>query len=391
MFSRFVDDDLSPVVRRNFDALVCARLVSNACYRYAPPFIAIIARGLDVSVADLGVALMVAEFAGLLSPFIGRRVDRANRLVAMATGMSLLATGTVAAALSTTVVVFAASVFVMNAAKMVFDTSLIVWVNDHVPYERRGRVVGIIETSWALGLFLGVSSMGLVTTVWSWRQGLVIGAIAMVVTGTVAVARLPRHEARPPVMHSSDRRLPPVAWLVVASMFSLMGASQSVGVTFGPWFEDNFKFSGRTLVAVVIALGIAELAASVGSARVTDRWGKERSVLRGSLLMVVTALAMIVSPHTHTVAVAAVVLFMLGFEFAVVSILPLAAHIVPGASGVGLGLAIGAGTTGRAVFSALSTRLYESHGPSGPATASAVLAMTSAVLVTAYARYGSRT
>lgn len=391
MFARFVDDDISPVVRHNFDALVRARLVSNACYRYAPPFIAVIARGLNVSVADLGIALMVAEFAGLLSPFIGRRVDRANRLVAMATGMSLLAVGTAAAALSTSVVLFALAVFVMNSAKLVFDTALIVWVNDHVPYERRGRVVGVVETSWALGLFLGVSTMGLVTSIWSWRYGLATGAIAMVAAGGVAVARMPRHEAHPPVSQESSRHIPAGAWLVVVSMFTLMGASQSVGVTFGPWFEDNFGYSGRALVLVVIALGIAELLASTGSARVTDTWGKESSVRRGSVLMLVTALTMVVAAHTGSVAVLAVVLFMLGFEFAVVSILPLAAHIVPGASGVGLGLSVGAGTTGRAVFSALSTRLYETFGPAGPATTAALLAAATATLLTAYARRGSRT
>lgn len=68
MFSRFLSSDHDPVVLGNIDRLTWARLVSNASYRFAPPFVAVIARGLDVSVAELGVALMFAEFAGLLSP-----------------------------------------------------------------------------------------------------------------------------------------------------------------------------------------------------------------------------------------------------------------------------------------------------------------------------------
>ncbi|MFM9131772.1 MAG: MFS transporter, partial [Actinomycetota bacterium] len=160
MFSRFVDPDNSPVVLRNLDRLAWGRLVSNACYRFAPPFVAVIARGFDVSVGQMGIALMIGEFAGLLSPWIGRRVDGANRVTAMAFGMSALFAGVVAAAAAPNVAVFTVAVFVISAAKVVFDTALIVWVNDHVPYERRGQVVGIIETSWALGLFVGVAAMG---------------------------------------------------------------------------------------------------------------------------------------------------------------------------------------------------------------------------------------
>ena len=79
MFARFIDDDVDASVRANFDALVWARLVTNACYRFTPPFVAVIARGLDVSLAELGIALMVGEFAGLLSPVIGR--GRLRRVV----------------------------------------------------------------------------------------------------------------------------------------------------------------------------------------------------------------------------------------------------------------------------------------------------------------------
>ena len=45
------------------------------------------------------------------------------------------------------------------------------WIAMHVPYERRGKVTGLIEVSWAFGLLLGVSTMGLVTAASNWRVG----------------------------------------------------------------------------------------------------------------------------------------------------------------------------------------------------------------------------
>jgi len=143
VFNRFIDTSYAPVVRTNVNRLVWGRLISNACYRFAPPFIAVIARGLDVSVAEIGIAFTIGEFAGLLSPVIGRYVDRANRLVAMTAGMVLITASVLLAAFSTNLVMFAAAMFLMSASKVLFDTSLIVWVNDHVPYEKRGRIVGI--------------------------------------------------------------------------------------------------------------------------------------------------------------------------------------------------------------------------------------------------------
>ena len=384
MFRRFIDDDNSPVVLRNVDRLAWGRLVSNACYRFAPPFVAVIARGLDVTVGQLGIALMIGEFAGLLSPVIGRRIDRSNRLAGMTFGMSALFVGVVGAAVSPNIIVFTVAMFVLSASKVVFDTALIVWVNDHVPYERRGQVVGVIETSWALGLFIGVSAMGLVTALTNWRIGFGLGALMMAVTGTLILRRLPHHEAHAPASEHVSARIPRNGWLVVAAFFMLLGAAQTIGIVFGPWFEDNFGFSSGAIVAVVVSMGFVELVGSIGSSRVVDRWGKENAVRRGTILMFATCVVMAFGRDTSFIAVPMVVVFFLGFEFGIVCLLPVAANIIPGASGVGLGTAVGAGTFGRAVMSSIATNLYDTVGPVGPALLGAVMATAAGLLVTAY-------
>lgn len=384
MFRRFIDDDNSPVVLRNVNRLAWGRLVSNACYRFAPPFVAVIARGLDVTVGQLGIALMIGEFAGLLSPVIGRRIDRSNRLAGMTFGMSALFVGVVGAAVSPNIIVFTVAMFVLSASKVVFDTALIVWVNDHVPYERRGQVVGVIETSWALGLFIGVSAMGLVTAVANWRVGFGLGALLMAVTGALILQRLPHHDAHAPASEHFRARIPRNGWLVVAAFFMLLGAAQTIGIVFGPWFEDNFGFSSGAIVAVVVSMGFVELVGSIGSSRVVDRWGKENAVRRGTILMFATCVVMAFGRDTSFVAVPMVVIFFLGFEFGIVCLLPVAANIIPGASGVGLGTAVGAGTFGRAVMSSIATNLYDAVGPVGPAVLGAAMAVAAGLLVTAY-------
>ena len=102
--------------------------------------------------------------------------------------------------------------------------------------------------------------------------------------------------------------------------------------------------------------------------------------------MVITGCAMSAGTHVSFVALPMLILFIAGFEFALVSMLPLAANLVPTAGGIGLGLTVGAGTCGRAVFSSVATRLYDSVGPVGPALSATALAALTVLAITAYAR-----
>jgi hypothetical protein len=81
--------------------------------------------------------------------------------------------------------------------------------------------------------------------------------------------------------------------------------------------------------------------------------------------------------------------YILGFEFAVVSMLPLATHLVPKRPGSGLGLVFGAGTLGRGVMSLVATRAYESsNGIVLPAIIGSASAAVATILIYQYHRRG---
>ncbi|MCE2854182.1 MAG: MFS transporter [Ilumatobacteraceae bacterium] len=386
MFGRRLDDTYAPEVRAHLTTLTVARLISNACYRFAPPFVATIARGFDVSVGELGIALMVGELAGLLAPFIGRVIDRSRRRNSMLVGMTSIVASVILAAASNSLVLFTIAVFALSLSKVMFDSSMVVWINDHVPYERRGRVIGIIETSWALGLLIGVLTMGLVTELVNWRAGYVVGAIAMFLSLAAVSRKLPEEPPRPSENHVTNGSLRGAPLLIVGTMFCLMAASQSLGITFGAWLEDDHGANAAAISAVVFFLGALELIASVTSARRTDTWGKERSVMYGAAMMVPSGLLLVFGADRVILGLVLFIVFIGAFEFAVVSALPIAANLIPGSTGVGLGAAVGAGTFGRAVMSAIATALYESYGFAAPGVVGAVLALTAGALTLAYSR-----
>ena len=160
MLRRTLDDSYPAAVRRDVTDVTVARLTANAAYRFAPPFLATIARGLDVELSELGVALAVSELCGLSSPLIGRLVERVPRRWSMVTGLTGIGVGAVIAGASSGVVMFGAGLFVLAITKIVFDVGSVRGSPTTCPTSGGGAWSGVTETSWALGLLVGVSLHG---------------------------------------------------------------------------------------------------------------------------------------------------------------------------------------------------------------------------------------
>ncbi|MEA3184987.1 MAG: transporter, family, inner rane transport protein [Ilumatobacteraceae bacterium] len=393
VLGRVLDDSYATEVRRDLTAFATARMTTNACYRYVAPFIATIARGLHVTLADIGLAIAISELSGLASPLIGRIVDRLGARRAVAIGMVAVFAGTCVAAASQGVPMLAAALVILGLGNSTFYLGIGSWIAMHVPYERRGRVTGLIEVSWAFGLLIGVSTMGLVTAATNWRIGYLSGAAAVAMLGVVVIGRIdppvpvPR---RPDGSTPPHGRLVPRGWLVLLAGFAMTAASHSLFVTFGSWLEDEFGFTPAGISAVSFVLGVGELIATLSVARFTDVWGKRRSMATGTALMIPASIGLALWHHTLILGVVLLAIAVLGFEFAVVSGISLGTGLVPGSPARGLGLLIGVDTVGRAVMSVPATRLYTQHGIGWPAALAAMLATIGVVTIVLSGR-GSRT
>jgi len=396
--------DHHPEVRRHLPLLVGGRFASNLALRFPAPFLGVIAAGLGTSVGAMGLALSVGEFAGLAAPAVGRAADRRGARTAMSVGLGLLAVALLTAAVAPAVAVFAGAMVVVQLAKVSYDAATTSWVADRVPFGRRAEVTGLVETSWALALLVGIPVLGLLVDGAGWRWGLVAIASLCAAAALGVRRRLPatpghRGEVHPDALLDEALggpagpaataavadapaatvgrawyRIPRRSLLTLASVALLMGAIQLVVVVEGVWFEDAFGFSTARIGGAVLFIGMAELVGSFGSSRLTDRVGTRRSMLIGCLLMLpaVAALGLIGSHAVTGIAVVAV--GTLGFEFALVSAFPLVAELDVAARGTMFTLMLAAGTAMRGVADALGPLLF-SHGGIG------VVGLTSAGLV----------
>lgn len=415
MLGRRLDDTYPAAIRHGLTTVTGARLATNAVSRYLGPFVATVAAGLDITVGRLGVAIAIAEGCGLASPLLGNVIDRIDHRRAMLIG--LVGSAVAALLLATSerlpgspLVGFGAALVLFTVAKIFYDVALGRWVADHVPYARRGRVIGFVEMSWALGLLVGVSLMGLITAWLDWRWAYGFAAVATAALTVATATRLrpasragtgtdgasPRRtvaedgvdagasrrrvgelsalettvvvntDSSPEHRQSSPRRRRGLAlgrrgWFAVATMFAMCAAAQVVFITFGAWLQDEHGFSATMLAVVTFALGVLELGSSGLASSRTDRWGKERSVLGGVALMVASGAAL-VALASSVAGLALVIVFIAGFEFAIVSLLPMGGELVTGRPATGIGLFLAATASSRAVATIPATQLFESVG-----------------------------
>ena len=375
MLGRRVGADTHPDVARHITLVTVGRLVANAAYRYSAPFLATIAGGLHLSVSALGVALAIAELTGLAAPIVGRMVERIGQRLAMGGGLFGIAAGCLVAAGASGRVVFGLGLLIVGLAKSFYDIGLGSWIAGYVPYERRGRVVGLTETSWALGLLVGVSIMGVVTDLFHWRAAFAVAAAALILVGGILTRTLAEPPRRAERHDSGNAALRGPALVAMIGMFGLAAAAQALFVTFGSWLEDDHGFRPGYLAAVTFALGGVELAASLTAAHRTDRWGKERSVLIGSALMIPGFAALMLGHRWWPVGLAGVFVAIVAFEFAIVSGISLASGIAGGSAARGIAWMVGATALGRAVAAAPATRLLDQVGIRAAAAFGAALAL----------------
>jgi DHA1 family inner membrane transport protein len=343
--------------------LTVARLAGNTLFRSTGPFLPVIGRDLGVSLQTMGAAVSAGELAGLAAPAVGRRIDRADRRNAMLVGGLFLAVTAALAATSPSVAVFAAALVGIAVAKLALDAATMAWIADRVDYSLRSRVMGLAELSWAGAMLVGIPLLGLVVAATSWRVAYgVMAVLNLAMVAAVATLVTPDPASLP----ASEARL---RWDVLRASMpvyiafgALLTASTTVFVVFGVWMEDAYGLSIAGIGGVSLLLGLAEALATTTTIRLTDRIGKRRAVIVGAALMVPAALAFAVVGGSVVAGVAALVVFVLGFEFAIVSVLPLLTELHPEARASSLGLAVAAGTVGRAGGALATTALYARYG-----------------------------
>jgi predicted MFS family arabinose efflux permease len=233
------------------------------------------------------------------------------------------------------------------------------YVGDTVPYRQRARVIGVVEFSWSSAWLLGVPVAGFLIDRHGWRAPwLVLGVLGFLALGLTRAGLPPVPPGRTvgsgpqqartllPRWQGLLRQRPVVALLATSLLLTM--AMELPFIVYGAWLERAFGLGLSTLGLASVVVGLAEATAELGTTLLTDRVGKRRSVLAGLVGLAGSLLVLpLLADQGLAGALAGVVLVVRSFEFAIVSLLPLATELAPEARGSLLSLNITTFSLGR--------------------------------------------
>lgn len=342
------------------------RLIIFTPIRMIYPFLPTLARGLGTDLPTLSLAVSASMLTSALAPFLAPIAERRGRKTAMLVGLVMFCVGAALLPLWAAVPAFFLMLFLINLGDNVFGPASQAYLADHIPYERRGRVMAVIEMGWPLSFILVTPLVGLLIDRYGWQSPFV-GMTAAGVLLVALVARSVPRDTRPAVsgisLLADFRKLlshPPVIAGMLMGMLLVFG-NQVIGLVFGAWMEDSYGLQVTALGAASMVIGAGELSGQILSAGIMDRIGKERAVVIGLGINLLAAVCLRWMDGSLAAALIWLAVFFFTSEFALISTMPLMSEVMPSQRATTLTVYYAAITLGIALGAWLAPIIY-THG-----------------------------
>lgn len=337
-------------------ATLC-RLILNSARRFAYPFAPALSRGLGVNLTAVTSLIAINQATAILGIFFGPLADRWGYRFMMLTGMGVLAVGMISGGFFPFYGVILVALFLAGLGKSIFDPAIQAYVGEHVPYHRRGMVIGVIEFSWAGSTLLGIPLIGVLIEHFGWRSPFyAMGGAALL--GVLALMVLIPKDRANPVKNPVGGRIWD-AWRKLITERSTLGAvgfaffvsaaNDNLFVVYGAWLEKSFSLSIIALGLGTSIIGVAELAGEGLTAAISDWLGLKRSVVIGLSLCVVSYVVLPLMSQTLPLALSGLFCVFLTYEFTIVSALSLCTELLPGTRATMMSGFLGAAGAGRVI------------------------------------------
>ncbi len=353
-------------LKLNFDILLftLTRTAINTSYRMVYPFLPVFAAGLGVEPASLALAFSIRSFLGVFGPFLATVADTHDRKTGLLLGIGLFTAGSGLVAIWPGFWTFILATSLTLLGNGVFIPSMNAFLGDHIPYNRRGRVLAITELSWAAAFIGGIPVVRLLIENHSWVTPFIIFTIIGVATFIVYLIIVPTSK----VAHSEGNTVwrnlgkilgtwPALAGLLAGVLFT--SANESVNLIFGIWIESRFGLDFAALTIASVVIGASELGGEVVTGIWLDSVGKRRMIWIFLGLNSLAALLLPLTGHALGLSMAGLGFFYITFEIVLVSAMTLMSEVMPSARATMLSATIAGFSLGRMLGDLFAPGLFE--------------------------------
>ncbi|MGB0385140.1 MAG: MFS transporter [Ardenticatenaceae bacterium] len=382
------------------------RLLVDTSTQLFSPFLAIMAAGLGVDVIVMGALVSLRSAMGLASPFFGGLADRWGYRYVMRMTLLMKAIGLLIVGASSTLWLAAVGMVVMGIGSFAFVPLLQAYLSNQLPYAGRGRGLAVVEYAWALAGIIGLFSAGQLIAAFGWRAPFFVLGIGLLMAW-MFLARLPVVQIEPPkptiapneslAWHKQLRSYLDLggnrlsAWGVVLVGSLQLFAANHILIIHSEWLSREYGLGAAELGTVALIIGGAFGGGSVFVSLVSDRLGKRRSVLWGTVACLLTYSALPFSNSSLEAAVASLALSLFCFELAFVSNIALLSEQLPTQRGKLFTLSAAVGLIGVTIAGLTGPWSYTNLGVWGLGPLSAATMLLSLLIIIAWVKEPSGT
>jgi predicted MFS family arabinose efflux permease len=346
--------------------ITIVRLVLHTGQRMIYPFLPVFSRGLNITLEEISIALALATFISVASPFLAPIADRYGRRTGILLGIVIFTVGLGFVVIFPGTVSFTVSLLLTTMGINLAIPSMHSFLSDITAYSRRGLVLAVTEVAWALSFVLFVPLVGVLIDQAGWQAPFLALTCLGIVSFLIVVLLVPKDhpdksEITPRGFNLKLVFSSPVAWYALGLGLMMVTANQVVNVVFGAWLEESYNLQTIALGAASMVIGISELAGEGLTALIVDRLGKEKSILLGFIANTAVSLVLPLVNRSLSGALIWLFFFFFTFEFAIVCTLPLMTEVLPRARATLLAVFISACSLGRGVGALVAPFLYK-HG-----------------------------
>jgi predicted MFS family arabinose efflux permease len=344
-------------------SIIALRTILNAAYRAPLPFLSDIALALNAEVSSLGwlaTAFSLSGLLGLLSGAMERKLSRRN---AMFTSMFIFIAACFILPFISSLVVAAFLFLMIGASKVLYEPQSLAFLGDYVPYETRGKAIGLVELSWALAWIFGVVLLGFLVERGAWSMLFVItGASAIPFTFMVARFATASSPIQPQSVASVGARIvlsnANALRMIIFGVLILSAATMAT-LVYSPWFVERFNLSPSRLGVASIVIGLADAIGELASALAIDRFGKRVSLLASSAFFAASLIFFWLSANVFAYALIGLFCIFFSFEFSLVASFAVLSEVAPTERATMIGFGAAANAIGRTIVSFFALQLFQ--------------------------------
>lgn len=353
-------------------AIIFGRLVINITKRFPYPFVSAIGLNFAVPVSSIQNVIAMTNGAGLLSPILGTISERYGRKPVMLAILIMMSIMSFVGAIFSNYGVFVVVMFAFGIGKIIYDPTFQSYLGDVVPFNRRARIMGFGELSWALSLIIAAPVVGFLLDTSTMQVVFIFMGIALMLGG-IGIWLFTESDVKSKSERQSIQFISPITSFKIISqhppaVFALLFAifltmsHELLFINYGLWMEQSFDLVLTALGTVTIVIAVAEIIGEFVVITIADRIGTKLTSMSG--MLVATIMFAIIPSLSFSLPIALFGIFVMfiGIETAIVASFPLFTEILPDARAVMMSANMGAHSLGRVMGAALGGIIYATTG-----------------------------